>query len=356
MLTDYSRLTASEVAQIVDVAISAANDRLAAVISEPTDRTYADTLAPLDQAINLVRDADGISGFMARIHPDEAIRKAGSEADETIQKWLANLAFSRELYLAVRDYSETHDAAKLEGEWARTLEMWLQDFRRAGQELDNDNRKRLQNLRSRLIELQVAYERNLDEWEDGIDVTRPELAGMSDAYVARLKPGSAEGTFRVAVTYPDYVPLMEQATNRYLRRQMQFKVMNRAAELNLPLLNEAVKVRWDMAQLLGYRSYLEFALEPRMADPESLAAFYESITPGLLELGRGELGVLETMLHADHPNEPLMPWDWTFYDARQAEQDFASTTTPLPNTSRSTPYSPGCSTSVLRCSASNLHQ
>jgi thimet oligopeptidase len=42
----------------------------------------------------------------------------------------------------------------------------------------------------------------------------------------------------------------------------------------------------------------------------------------LLELGRGEMGVLETMLHADHPNEPLMPWDWTFYDSRQAERDF----------------------------------
>ncbi len=322
MLTDYSRLTPSETIEIVNAAIAAANHLIDNAISETSDRSYANTLAPLDQALNLVRDADGISGFMARIHPDETIRAAGSSADETIQKWLSDLAFNRDLYEAVRDYSLSAAATELEGEWSRNLDLWLRDFRRAGQELDADDRAKLQALRNDLIELHVAYERNLDEWDDGLEVSRSDLGGMSEAYLARLAPGSSDGTYRVTVTYPDYVPLMEQCTNRDLRQKMQFKFMNRAADANLPLLNRAVQVRWEIARLLGYETFVDLALEPKMADPESLATFYESVTPGLLALAQTELNVLTGLMHSEYPDQAIMPWDWTFYDARQAELDF----------------------------------
>ena len=322
MLTDYSRLTPSETTEIADGAIAAANHLIDNAISERSDRTYANTLAPLDQALNLVRDADGISGFMARIHPDETIRTAGSSADEAIQKWLSNLAFNRDLYEAVRDYSLSAAATELEGEWSRNLDLWLRDFRRAGQELDADDRAKLQALRNDLIELHVAYERNLDEWDDGLEVSRSDLGGMSEAYLARLATGSSEGTYRVTVTYPDYVPLMEQCTNRDLRQKMQFKFMNRAADANLPLLNRAVQVRWEIARLLGYETFVDLTLEPKMADPESLATFYESVTPGLLALAQTELNVLTGLMNSEYPDQAIMPWDWTFYDARQAELDF----------------------------------
>ena len=322
MLPDYSRLTPSETIEIVNAAIATADHLIDRAISETSDRTYANTLAPLDQALNLVRDADGISGFMARIHPDEAIRTAGSTADETVQKWLSDLAFNRDLYEAVRTFSLSEAASELEGEWSRNLDLWLRDFHRAGQELDADDRAKLQTLRNDLIELHVAYERNLDEWDDGLEVSRSDLAGMSEAYVSRLASGSSEDTYRVTVSYPDYVPLMEQCTNRELRQKMQFKFMNRAADANLPLLNQAVKVRWEIARLLGYETFVDFALEPKMADPETLTAFYESITPGLLAIAQSELKVLTDLMHSEHTNGPIMPWDWTFYDARQAELDF----------------------------------
>ncbi len=322
MLTDYSTLTSSEATRVTEVAIEAADRMLATVVAEASPRTYANTLAPLDQALNLVRDADGISGFMARIHPDEKVRTAGSQADETIQKWLSDLAFNRDLYEAVRDYSESQDARQLAGERSRNLVMWLRDFRRAGQELDQADRQKLQDLRNELIGLHVAYERNIDEWDDGIDVTRTELEGMSSAYIARLMPGEAEETYRITVTYPDYVPLLEQSPNRRLREKMQFKFMNRAADSNLPLLNKAVQVRWDIARQLGYETFVDMALEPKMADPESLSQFYESITPGLQGLGAAEVQALTELLREDHEAERLMPWDWTYYDARQAERNF----------------------------------
>ena len=171
------------------------------------------------------------------------------------------MAFRRDLYESVKAYSETVACAALEGERRRNVEFWMRDFRRTGQDLGAEDRSTLQELRSRLIELHVAFDRNINDWEDGIDMTREDLDGLVESYIERLSPGESEGSYRVSVEYPDYVPFMDQATNRDLRRQLQFKFLNRAAEANIPLLNEAVQVRWETANLLGFPNFADYAME-----------------------------------------------------------------------------------------------
>jgi Zn-dependent oligopeptidase len=205
---------------------------------------------------------------------------------------------------------------------ARNLEFWLRDLRRAGHDLAEDDRPRLRELRQRLIELQVAFSRNLNEWGDAIDMTREDLAGLPDAYLERLEPGETEGTYRVSMEYPDYIPFIEEAQNRDLRRQMQFKFWNRAAEANTPLMEEAVAVRNEIAFLLGYDTWAEYAMELKMADPEGVDALYESIIPGLTTRAHEELDVLQKLADADLDGDSIRSWDWMYYHTQQRRRDF----------------------------------
>jgi len=319
---NYTTLTAESARGVVEDAIAEADGLIADIVAVEGARTYGNTLAPLDAAITLTNDAYGIGGYMAQVHPNEAVRVAGAEAEEMQSKWLSGLAFNRDLYEAIRDYEGTEEVAALGSEQARNLEFWLRDFRRAGHELPAQARAEIEALRNRLIEITVAFERNLSEWEDGIDVTHAQLAGLSDSYVERLAPGMRAGEHRVTVAYPDYVPFMDQAENRMLRQWLQFKFLNRAADVNTPLLQEAVELRWELANKLGYETFASYAMEPKMADPAAVAEFYESIVPGLTELGRRELAALQEMMEADNPGETLQPWDWKYYDALQRKRHY----------------------------------
>ncbi len=321
-LTDYTQVTAASALGIVNEAIESAEALLRQVIGVTGDRTYGNTLAPLDQSFVILSDAFGVGGFMSQVHPDEDIRAAGAEAEEKYSKWLAGLAFRRDLYEAIKSYSLTDDAAGLTGEKERNLEYWLRDFRLAGQDLPSEERAEIEALRNKLIEVNVAFERNLSEWEDGIDVTAAQLDGLPQSYIDRLAPGSRQGEYRVTVAYPDYVPFMDQAENRMLRQWLQFKFMNRAATANMALLNQSVKLRWDIARKLGYSTFAEYAMETKMADPKAVDDFYASIVPGLQRLATAELNELQALMARDQPGEAIQPWDWAFYDAAQRKRDY----------------------------------
>jgi thimet oligopeptidase len=322
MRYDYTTITAGSVSEITESAITQAEAAVDAAVGVAGPRTYANTMAPLDRAGVVISDVSGRGAFMAKVHSDADVRAAGVAAGERMAKWGSDLIMRSDLATAIRSYAMTDDDRSLDGLEARNLDFWLRDLRRAGHDLDDADRERLRELQQRLIELQVAFSSNLDEWDDGIDMTRGDLAGLPDSYVERLEPGTSEATFRVSMQYPDYIPFIEEAENRDLRRQMQFKFWNRAAEENTPLLAEAVALREEIADLLGYDTWARCAMEVKMADPEAVDELYDSIIPGLTSRGVEELAALEDLASLDLGDEAIQSWDWMYYHTKQRRRDY----------------------------------
>jgi thimet oligopeptidase len=195
------------------------------------------------------------------------------------------------------------------------LEHWLRDFRRAGHELAESDRAELERLRTRLVEVEVAFGRNINDYDDGIEVTREQLAGLPDDYVERLSPGAREGTYRVSLDYPEVNPFLEQAEDRHLRRILFEKNWSKAVEQNRPLLDEALDLRRRIAALLGEPTWASHAMELKMAKhPDRVREFYATLLPALETKVRGELAGLAERLAADGHDGPITAWDWRYYD------------------------------------------
>ena len=214
MLYDYAAVTPDSVRAETDAAIADADALVAGAVASAADPSFDATLLPLELAGARLVEAYGRGAFMGQVHPDEAVRDAGTDAEERLNKWRVAVVFRRDLYEAVRAFAATDVASALEGERARLLEHWLRDFRRAGHELSDEGRDELERLRTRLVEVEVAFQRNINEYRDGIDVTREQLEGLPDDYVERLTNGSTPGTYRVSLDYPELNPFMEQAHDR----------------------------------------------------------------------------------------------------------------------------------------------
>ena len=318
-------MTVASIRALTDEAINAADAaiNLAVDLDEAGPRTYENTLQPLEDAAAIISDAYGKGAFMGRVHPDATIRTVAIAEEERITKWGTDLIFRRDLYSAIAAYEATADAQELDGQHRRLLDHWMRDLLRAGHDLEPDDRAELRSLRARLVEVEVAFGRNLDEWDDGLDLTREQLDGLPDDFVSGLRPGAVPGTHRVSMEYPEYMPFMQQARNRELRRGMQEKFWNRAAAKNRPLLEEGVRLRHRVAGLLGRPSWAHLAMDVKMArTPEAVGALYDSIVPALEVKAQRELAAMTERFNVDHPNEELQSWDWSFYHYGQKREQY----------------------------------
>lgn len=315
MLYDYTTVSVDSVRSETDDALAAADALVSRAVAAADSPTFDSTLQPLELAAAELVRAYGRAGFMGQVHTDAAVRDAGNDAEERINKWRVALVFREDLYRAVRAFADTDEATALEGERARLLAHWLRDLRRAGHELSAEDRAELEQLRTRLVEVEIAFQRNINEFRDGIDVTREQLAGLPDDFIERLSPGEREGTFRVSLDYPEVNPFLEQADDRDLRRELFMKNWNKADAANRPLLDEALELRRQVAALLGEPTWAHHSMELKMArTPERVRAFYDELLPSLASRVRRELDALGDRLHADGHDGPITAWDWRYYD------------------------------------------
>ncbi|MGH2463695.1 MAG: M3 family metallopeptidase [Candidatus Limnocylindria bacterium] len=322
MLYDYPSVTEKSVRLETDRALAEADALVEqAVAAEPA--TFEARVAPLELAGARLTEAYGRGAFLAQAHPHAKVRDQGSAAEERLTKWRAALPFRQDLYRAVVEAAEAPAAETLDPGQQRVLELWMRDFRRAGQSLEAPARTELEGIRSRLVELEVAFNRNVNEYEDAIEVSREGLAGLPDEYIDRLSPGAAPGTFRVSLDYPELYPFLSQASDRGARETLFRKHWRRAVEQNRPMLAEALQLRQRAAELLGHPSWAHYAIEVKMAEqPEAVAEFYRSLVPRLEPARDRELAVLTGRFHADGHQGPLSAWDWSYYDEQLRRTEF----------------------------------
>ena len=217
--------------------------------------------------MDYIGKADGAYAFMAYVASDDELRETARDWDEKLSQYAVQLGFREDLYHAVKDYAVTAEAAALTGDERRLCDNALRDYRRSGFDLPKEQRDRVQELMGRLVTLGTDFRKAIDTWDDGIVVSRDDLAGMPDRWIEGLETVEENGAtnYRVSLDYPELMPFMDNAESDHWRREMFIKNQNKGGADNVHVLEEAIKVRHEIATLLGYDSWASYVVEKRMA-------------------------------------------------------------------------------------------
>ena len=319
----YSSVTADKVAQGIDDAIEEAQGILEDMVAPREDRTFENTMLPLDRIADVLSKANARYAFMGYVHPEKEIRSAAKTAEEKLESFGVEMVFRDDLNAAVQEYAVTDEAMELGAESARFVEFTLRDLRHAGHELSPEARARVKERTQRLVELGVRFQENIDEWEDHILVTTDDLEGLPPSFAESLETDEDTGKLKVTLAYPHLIPFVENAKRRDLREQLSFKFNTQAVEANREILEEARRLRHEIAEEFGVPSWAHHRLEERMAkDPERVASFYEGLISPLTKQGEADLSVMGELLAEDAGEDQVQSWDWRFYDTQQRRTDY----------------------------------
>jgi len=316
-LVPFASLTPETIATACQRAMDDCDAIVAGVVAvQPGARTYANSLQPLEEATECVARASGQYAFMAYVAPDDALRAAAREWDEKLDKYMVALSFREDLYEAVREYSETADARALTGEQKRWLEFELRDYRRNGFHLPVAEREEVRGLFNRLVELDVQFRKNIDEYEDGLLLDRDQLSAMPDAWVENLTTVEADGAtkYRVSLDYPEIQPFMANCPDAGLRRQLFEKDQRKGGAANVAILEEAIAVRHRLATTLGYDSWAAYRTETRMAKTrETVATFLGDLRDRVAVKAASDLDQMRSLALERAGDGVINIWDWRYY-------------------------------------------
>jgi len=249
--------------------------------------TWDATLAKLDRAKLAIRNAGDFPALMAVSHPDDGVREKAKLCEPKIDKLDTALWMDAKLARVVKRYAakkETLPPAR-----ARLLERTLRDFRRNGLDLDPQAQRRAREINEELTKLGLDFDSNLAESHLTVEATPDRLEGLPKEWLASHPPNQ-DGKVVITTDYPDYFPVLTYAKDRKLALDLYKQFENRAADKNIAVLDRILSLRAEKAKLLGYATWADYVLEPRMAkDPKTVATFLESLRKHLMKKGQTEL-------------------------------------------------------------------
>ena len=305
-------------------------NRLAELTAQASP-TFASLVVPVEElSYRLSRVFSPISHLNAVANSPQ-MREAYNECVPLLTEYSSELGQNGALQAGYA-YVLKNEGAALDPAQRKLLENALRDFRLAGVDLPPDQKARYRELAQRLAHLATKFSEHV--LDAGRAYTRmvtnsAELAGLPANAIDRAAADAREADqagWLFRLDQPTYLTIMASAESEQLRRDFYEAWITRASELgpsagrfdNYGIIAEILPLRDELAKLLGFANFADYALATRMAkSSKQVLGFLEDLARRCRPAAREEFSGLE-----EFAGRKLNAWDLAFYGERLQESRF----------------------------------
>lgn len=313
-IVDFSSITAEHIITATDISIEKAKIRLEKLYTIK-NRTFENTMLAYDDLTNEASSVFGEIYLMANVHPNDATRNTANESIAKFSGFYTEIGLDEKLYKAIKDYSLTDEARKLTGYKKKFVDENVRSFERNGFALSKEKRDELQVLQNKLSDLTILFNKNIAEVTETLIVTENEIDGLDEEYKKQHR--TEDGKYKIGLSYPSYVPFMKFSKSESARKKLYALYNNRASDKNLTVLNDLIKARTEIANLLGYKTFAEYQIEERMAKtPKAVWDFENNLIDKVKQKAKidyDELQEVKRNYTKDQSASVIQPWESSFY-------------------------------------------
>lgn len=316
-------------------AITEAKAEIDAIVNNPDAPTFENTIAALDEAGDRLNDAAGIFYNLMEADTNDQMQDIAEKVSPMMTEYSMYVSLNEPLFARVKAVHES--AEGLEPDQARLLEKTWKSFVRSGANLGAEDKETYSKLSEQLSLLTLQYGKNVLAATNAFTLNltdEADLEGLPDfvreAAVETAKSKEMEG-WAFDLSAPSYGAFMKYSTRRDLRQKMWMAYNTRATEgenSNIELCRQISESRLKIANILGYETYADYALEERMAkNPQTVNEFIQKLLEPSLPAAKAEVKELYEYARANgFEDSEIQPWDFGFWseklkDARYSIND-----------------------------------
>ena len=322
-LPRFSEIRPDHVAPAVDQLLIDA--RAAMRRAEEAPATWEQFVRPLEDATERLSRAWGQVEHLHAVLDRPALRETYNASLPKITQFWTELGQNQRLFETYRALKASADFAQLVPARRKLVENALRDFRLGGAELPADLKPRYAAIQEELASLSAKFSENLldatNAWSIVVEDEK-RLAGLpADVIQAAREAAEKDGKqgWKFTLQMPCYWPVMQYADERALRQTLYRENATRASEFgkpgwdNTPLIARILKLRKEDAALLGYASFAQVSLVPKMAQtPKQVLDFLQDLADRARPFAERDLAELRTFAKNELGLENLESWDLAY--------------------------------------------
>ncbi len=333
----FSRIRFEEYEEAMTEGMKQEDAEIERVVSNPDKPTFDNTMLTRSERL-LSRTTSVFFNLLSACRTDE-MEALSQKMQPLLSEHASRIAMNTRLFERIK---AVHDdpGRQLTPEEQKLLDDAYEGFTRSGALLPEEEKKILAEKRQKLGMLTLQFSQNELHATNAFSLhltTEEEVSGLPEsALEAAAMEARSRGLEGWVVTLkgPSYSAFLQYADRRDLRE----KVYRAMATLctsgewnNLEIVRQIVNLRREIAGMLGFKCYADFALKERMAqDTEHVDALVEQLLEAYMPKAREEVKEIEDFareeMKAGGREFKLEPWDLSYYShkLRKARYDLDS--------------------------------
>ncbi len=303
-------------------------------IKKNQEATFENTILALEQVSEKVDTISGVYFNLFSAEASEAHQALAQEISPLLSNFSSDISLDGEIFQKIKFVFDHRKDLKLSGEELSLTEKMFKDFSRNGALLSETDKQKLRQIDQDLSVLSPKFSENVlkatNAFELWID-RKEDLAGLPDgaieAAAISAEQKGQKGKWLITLNAPSLIPFLTYASNRELREKLwranASKCFGGLFD-NQEIILKIVKLKYDRAQLLGYKNYADYVLQERMAEkPETVFNFLNKIlTPSKMAAEKDLAEVRGFKKQIDGEDE-IKPWDFAYYSEKLKEQKYS---------------------------------
>lgn len=335
----FDQIKPEHVTPALDALLADAETALVKVTGPDVPPDYDALSLLLDVSTEHLGRAWGAVSHLNSVADTPELRAAFNENLPRITEFYTRLGADERLYAKYKALDEAQQTAapahRLSTARRRALDLALRAFVMGGAELQGEAKKRFAEIQ----ELQAAKSQAFSEHVmDATDAyayyaQADELAGVpEDVIQASRAAAEAEGKegHKLTLHMPSYLPVMQYASHRPLRETLYRAYATRASEAGAPerdntaLMQEIVALRQEESRLLGYGSFADVSLVPKMAtSPQQVMDFLRDLAKRARPFAEKDMAELREFAQTECGLSDLQAWDVAYVGEKLKEARYA---------------------------------
>jgi len=342
---DFSKIKTSDYIPAFEEGIKQHAAEIDAIANNEEAPTFENTLEAMDKSGALLDRVSSVFYNQFSANTNDELKAINKEIAPKMAAHSDNINLNAKLFKRVKTVydeqkelnltTEAKNEQALNTEQTALLDKVYTGFVRGGANLNDEDQAKMREINGKLALLypqfgenvvndRIAYKLVIDNEKD--------LSGLpqsvKDAAAEAATEAEMEGKWVFTLDKPSWIPFLQYADNRELRKEIYMAWMNQGnnnnANDNKENIKEILKLRLQKAQLLGYKTFADYAIDNNMAKtPENVMTLLTKLWNAALPMTKQEAKELQAIADKEGDHIKLESWDWWYYTEKLRKEKYA---------------------------------